>query len=185
MLKRSRRVTPAILGSMMSLAALTACADATEEAAVFETMDQCINAGYSEPECKEGFAQAEADHQAVAPRFDSEADCEAEFGSGACESPDEYTTDTSTGSDSHGQVRHSYMPMMAGVMIGSALSQPLYRTYQNGAYGAYMTNRGMPVATKPGRQRISREVARTRPTRTTTTLKRGGFGSMSRSSVAS
>jgi len=193
MLKRSRRVTPAIIGSVMSLTLMTACGEKKEDASVFESIEQCVQTGqYNQVQCQQLYEQAKVEHKDVAPKFDSLADCEAEFGVGRCEEPgggEVASADTGGGSDlSHTTVvhhHHSFMPMMAGIMIGQSMSQPLYRPYTNGSYGAFMTNRGMPVATTVGRQKISRSIVTSRPTRSTTTLRRGGFGAMSRSSISS
>ncbi len=185
MLKRSRRVTPAILGSMMALSLMTACGEPEEEASVFENIEQCVADGQmTQTECQQMYQQAKAQHQDVAPKFDSKADCEAEFGVGQCEPQGGASGETSSQTT---VVHHhsSFMPIMAGIMIGNALSQPLYRPYSGGSYGAFMTNRGMPVSTMVGRQRISRSIVTSRPTRTTTTLRRGGFGAMSRMSISS
>ena len=76
---------------------------------------------------------------------------------------------------------HSYVPLAAGVLIGAAVSQPLYRTFSGGRYGSFTTAHGMTISNGTGRTRIVRSVAATRPTRSTTTMRRGGFGSMSRS----
>lgn len=192
MLKRSRRVTPAIIGSMMSLSLMTGCGEKQEDASVVESIEQCVQIGqYNQVQCEQLYAQAQAEHKDVAPKFDSLADCEAEFGVGKCEGSGGEASTGSTGtseSSGHTTVVHhhsSFVPMMAGIMIGQSLSQPMYRTYAGGSYGPFMTNSGRVVSNTTGRQKISRSVVTSRPTRTTTTLKRGGFGAMSRASMSS
>ncbi|PKL75175.1 MAG: hypothetical protein CVV27_16715 [Candidatus Melainabacteria bacterium HGW-Melainabacteria-1] len=173
MSKRSRRVTPAIIGSVISLSLLAGCGEEQVEAAVFETVAQCAASGeYSQAECEQYFNEAQAAHQEAAPQYANSADCESEFGAGRCAEGPELSADSGTA------VRHhSYVPLAAGIMIGAAISQPLYRTYMNGRYGAFMTHGGATVANGVGRTRVSRSMAVTRPVRSTTTLSRGGFGS--------
>jgi uncharacterized protein YgiB involved in biofilm formation len=196
MFKRSQRVTPAIIGSVMSLTLLTACGEKQEDASVFENIEQCVQDGqYNQVQCQELYAKAQAEHKDVAPKFENKADCEAEFGVGRCEneagnngSAEVASGDIGGDTGGHTTVVHhhsSFMPMMAGIMIGRAISQPMYRPYHGGTYGAFMTNRGMPVSSTVGRQKIARSIVTSRPTRSTTTLKRGGFGAMSRSSISS
>ncbi len=192
MLKRSRRVTPAIIGSVMSLSLMTGCGEKQEDASVVESIEQCVAIGqYNQVQCQELYAKAQAEHKDVAPKFESKADCEAEFGVGKCEDENgnsgETAPATSDGSGHTTVVHHhsSFMPMMAGIMIGQSLSQPMYRTYAGGSAGPFMTNKGMVVSNTTGRQKISRSVVTSRPTRTTSTLKRGGFGAMSRASMSS
>lgn len=184
MSKRSRRVTPAILGSVISLALIAGCGedDPQVDAAVFETVEQCVQSGeYPKEECETYFQQAMADQAATAPKYESQADCEAEFGAGKCNQGPEISG--GDGADST-HVRHSYVPMAAGFLIGAAISQPLYRTYQGGKYGAFATSGGTMVGSKTGRTRLYSSVVSSRPSRTTTTMKRGGFGSMSRSAAS-
>lgn len=188
MLKRSRQVTPAILGSVMSLTLMTGCGEPQEDATVVQNIEQCVAAGqYTQVECQLFYDQAKAQHQEVAPQFESKEDCEAEFGVGNCEALGGGSTTTDAGFSQTTVVHHhsNFVPVMAGVMIGQAISQPLYRPYHNGSYGAFMTNRGMPVSTVIGRQKIAQSIVTSRPLRTTSTLKRGGFGAMSRSTISS
>lgn len=183
MSKRSRRVTPAILGSVISLALIAGCGedDPQVDAAVFETVEQCVQSGeYPKEECETYFQQAMAAQADTAPKYDSQADCESEFGAGKCNEGPEI----SGSSDSSGHVHHSYVPMAAGFLIGAAVSQPLYRTYQGGKYGAFATSSGTLVGSATGRTRLYSSVVSSRPARTTTTMKRGGFGSMSRSAAS-
>ena len=87
MLKRSRRVTPAILGSVVSLALLTACGDDDEvDANVFETVEQCVASGqYTQAECQQYFTEAQTADAQAAPEYANQADCENEFGAGRCQ----------------------------------------------------------------------------------------------------
>lgn len=179
MSKRSRRVTPAILGSIMSLALLAGCGEDETDANVFETVEQCAQSGeYTKEECDTYFKEAMAAHQQSSPKYQSQADCEAEFGEGRCNQGPEISVDGSDGVAHHS---HSYVPLAAGFLVGAAIAQPLYRTYQNRSYGSFTTYNGVSVGSSTGRTRLYSSVVTTRPTRTSTTMRRGGFGSMSRS----
>ncbi|HEY9842828.1 MAG TPA: DUF1190 domain-containing protein, partial [Candidatus Obscuribacterales bacterium] len=173
MQKRSRRVTPAIIGSMISLTLLTGCGEEEVDANVFETVEQCAASGeYTPQECQQYFQEAQAAQAEAAPKYENRADCEAEFGPGRCNDGPEMAV------EGHSTMVHSYVPLAAGIMIGAAISQPLYRTFHNNSYGSFTTANGMTVSNAPGRTRIVRSVAASRPTRTTTTMRRGGFGAM-------
>ncbi|MGV3526161.1 MAG: DUF1190 domain-containing protein [Candidatus Sericytochromatia bacterium] len=179
MRKRSSRVTPAILGSLISLSLVACGEEPQEEAQVFETVAQCAASGeYTEAECTQYFNEAQAAAAEAAPRYEDVAACEEEFGPGKCQDAGSFDSGGHT-------IAHSFVPIAAGIMIGSAISQPLYRMYSNRSYGAYMTSRGYPVGTSTGRVRVDRGISTTRPMRSTSTVSRGGFGSMSRSSVSS
>lgn len=172
MLKRSQRVTPAILGSMVSLAVLTACGNDDVDANVFETVEQCAASGqYTQAECQQYFDEAKAADAASSPAYANQADCEDEFGSGRCAQGPE--TDVV-------HHYHSYHPISTAILIGASRAMPLYRPYVNRSYGAYTTANGFHVSNSVGRTRFSSSVLSSRPSRSTTTLSRGGFGRMSR-----
>ncbi len=109
-----------------SLIVLTACDEPKVDASVFKNIEQCkkdpmMRSG----ECETSFKEARNQHAAVAPKYTSQADCQADFGEGKCE-PAPYRT------SGGGSV---FMPMMMGYMMGSMLggrrsmmSQPLYRS---------------------------------------------------------
>lgn len=171
--KRSKKVTPAILGSIMSLALLTACGDDDTDANVFETVEQCAASGeYTQAECQQYFDEAKAADAQAAPQYTNQTDCEEEFGPGRCgEGPEIDVV----------HHYHSYFPLRAAILIGAHHAQPLYRPYSNHSFGAFTTYNGMTVSSSTGRTRFSSSVLSSRPSRSTGTLSRGGFGSMSRS----
>ena len=112
MLKRSQRVTPAILGSMVSLAVLTACGNDDVDANVFETVEQCAASGqYTQAECQQYFDEAKAADAASSPAYANQADCEDEFGSGRCAQGPE--TDVV-------HHYHSYHPISTAILIGAS-----------------------------------------------------------------
>lgn len=174
MLKRSRRVTPAIIGSMMSLALLTACGDDDDvDANVFETVEQCVQSGqYNQAECEAYFREAQTASAEAAPEYANQTDCEDEFGPGHC------LPGRETDVVHH---YHTFHPVSTAILIGAAHAQPLYRPSTNHGYGSFTTYNGIAVGSTVGRTRFSSSVMSTRPTRSTTTLSRGGFGRMSHS----
>jgi uncharacterized protein YgiB involved in biofilm formation len=159
----------------VSLIALPACEEAKVDAAVFENLQQC----YDDPsvdgdQCKINYKEAKDQHAAVAPKYTSEADCQADFGSGKCEKAPYQTS-------SGGSV---FMPLMMGYMMGSMLggrrsmlSQPLYRSASSPKSFRTADNRNVGAAT--GRTQVARS-ATSRPSFKSSTIKRGGFGSSGR-----
>ena len=89
----------------VSMIALSACEEPQVDASVFESLQQCKN----DPtvpfdQCEAAFKEAKDQHAAVAPKFASLADCQADFGADKCE---EAPYRTSSG----GSV---FMPLMMG-----------------------------------------------------------------------
>ena len=159
----------------VSLIALPACEEAKVDAAVFETLKQCYDdPSMNQDRCKIDYKEAKDQHAAVAPKYTSEADCQADFGSGKCEKAPYQTS-------SGGSV---FMPLMMGYMMGSMLggrrsmmSQPLYRSADNPKSFRTADNRNVGSAT--GRTQVARS-ATSRPSFKSSTIKRGGFGSSGR-----
>ena len=113
----------------VSAIALAACEERKVEAAVFESVQQCTaDPDLTAEQCEQSFKEAQSQHAAVAPKYVSEADCQADFGAGKCEKAPYRTS-------SGGSI---FMPLMVGYMMGSFLgrgrgfgtSQPLYRSAQ-------------------------------------------------------
>ncbi len=70
----------------VSLIALTACEEPKVDAAVFESLQQCYDdPSVNNDRCKVNYKEAQGQHAAVAPKYSSEADCQADFGTGRCE----------------------------------------------------------------------------------------------------
>lgn len=133
MRKRSGHVALALLGA--AAFGLSACGEEETDARAFPDKQSCIEAAkqgggwFSEADCESAFAEAEALHRETAPRYESRELCEAEHGVGACGG------DTVAG----GAGGSSFLPLIAGYMIGSALanargvtSQPLLRSAGGG-----------------------------------------------------
>jgi uncharacterized protein YgiB involved in biofilm formation len=155
----------------VSLIALPACEEAQVDAAVFESLQQC----YDDPsmnadQCKIDHREAKNQHAAVAPKYTSQADCQADFGAGKCETAPYQTS-------SGGSV---FMPLMMGYMMGSMLggrrsmmSQPLYRSASSP--GTFRTADNRSAGSTTGRTRVASS-ATSRPSFKSSTIKRGGFG---------
>ena len=158
-----------------SFFALTACEEPKVDASIFESIEQCMGDPLlTEAQCRSSFKEAQNQHAAVAPKYATAEDCQADFGATKCE-PAPFKT------MSGGSV---FMPMMAGYMMGSMLggrgsmmSQPLYRSSQ-GAQG-FRTAENRGVGSTTGRTKVASS-ATSRPTFKNSTLSRGGFGSSGR-----
>ena len=158
-----------------SLISLTACDEPKVDASVFKSLEQCKKDPMMRAsQCETSFKEARNQHAAVAPKYTSQADCQADFGKGKCE-PAPYGTSTG------GSV---FMPMMMGYMMGSMLggrtsmmSQPLYRSAKNP--GTFRTADNRSVGSKTGKTSVARS-ATSRPSFKSSTISRGGFGSSGR-----
>ena len=156
----------------VSLLALTACEEPKVDAFVFESLDQCKSDPLaSSDQCDSSFAEAQTQHATVAPKYASEADCQADFGAEKCE---EAPYKTSSG----GSV---FMPLMMGYMMGSMMggrggmmSQPLYKSAKSP--NSFRTAENKNVGSKTGGTKVARS-ATSRPTFKSSTRSRGGFGS--------
>lgn len=172
-MKRSRSVKLVAMGTGLLLVA--ACEEAKVDTALFESVKQCTGLGFSEQECVANFNQAQQTHIVAAPKYTSQADCEADFGAEKCEVAPQRTT-------SGGSV---FMPLMAGYMMGSMLSgggrgQPLYRSA--GEASTFRTADNKAVGNTVGRTQVAQSATKT-PTTKTRTTSRGGFGANARSPV--
>ncbi|MGF1605600.1 MAG: DUF1190 domain-containing protein [Rhodothalassiaceae bacterium] len=85
-LKRSSRVALSLMASS-SVALVAGCGRSEPvEAERYQTLDQCLADGaLSEQACQQSYQEALAEHQASAPRYDSQAACEAQFGPERCQ----------------------------------------------------------------------------------------------------
>lgn len=130
MAKRSTKVALTILGA--AAFTLAGCREEQTDARAFPDEASCMAAAregagwFTEADCTETFAQAQATHLETAPRYESRELCEAEHGPEAC------ATDPAASASGGG---FSFMPLLAGYMIGSMLgggrgmaSQPLVKT---------------------------------------------------------
>ena len=164
-----------VLMASVSLIALTACEEPKVDAEIFESLTQCKESPNANSDhCEASYKEARNQHAGVAPKYSSEADCQADFGAGKCEAAPYKTT-------SGGSV---FMPLMMGYMMGSMLggrrsmmSQPLYRSAQSP--NSFRTAENRNVGSKRGPTKVASS-ATSRPSFKTATRSRGGFGSSGR-----
>ena len=170
-MKRSKSIKIALMGA--TVFSMTACDQPSDVAAIFENVDQCVQANADDANhCESQWQKAEEEHIRSAPKYTRIEDCQADFGDNQCQTAPQQTT-------SGGSV---FMPLMAGYMMGSLLSggtysnvatQPLYKSRDDGATFRTADNKG--VTSKTGIQTVSRTVVQS-PSTKTTTIQRGGFG---------
>jgi len=133
MAKRSTKVALTILGA--AAFGLAGCREEQTDARAFPDHASCVAAAAEGPgwftasDCDKTFADAQALHLETAPRYESQALCEAEHGPEAC-APDPAAAQAQQGGGGF-----SFMPLLAGYMIGSMLgggrgvaAQPLVKT---------------------------------------------------------
>ena len=167
--------------SLAALAALSACSlvgcdgdDEQADATVAGSIQDCVNAGVPAAQCADAWAKASQEHERTAPRYGSAGDCYAEFGPGQCQ-----PMRSSNGSD-------VFVPLMAGIMIGNMMNNhsnggvvvvhsyhPLYRTVGGGGFRTAANE----TISGTGSVKVSSSYLSPKPI-STTTLSRGGFGSM-------
>ncbi|MDH2326664.1 DUF1190 domain-containing protein [Cereibacter sp. SYSU M97828] len=183
MRKRSRSVALALVGA--AAFTLSACREEESDVTSFPDLASCkaqADAGslaFTAEDCAEAFAQAEADHLATAPRYDSQQVCEEQHGVGNC------------GTDAVQQPGggFSFLPLIAGYMIGSMMSggrgfasQPLVNT----ANGRFATPGGTSITTNNGAGKLNAAAFNKAPTTVgkppmsrADVASRGGFGATS------
>jgi uncharacterized protein YgiB involved in biofilm formation len=178
---------------------LAGCGEKPVQVQVFNTPDECA-AYYNPPaECKAAFEQAKALHPQVAPRYSSKTECEADFGSGQCETAPVLAANTSEQPQPQSQQSSGFfMPMMMGFMAGQMLnrggmtanpaqqtasasrnpvpSQPLYKSRDDRT--TFRTATNTAVATQPGPASIRPSAVQPKPA---TLARRGGFGAQAAS----
>lgn len=172
-MKRSKSIGLITMG--ISVIALTACDEPKVEALVFDDLQQCLaDKDLTREQCESNYNAAKDQHAAVAPKYASQAACEADFGAEKCEQAPQRT-------ESGGSV---FMPLMMGYMMGSMMSnrgsvapQPLYRSADDSK--TYRTADNKKISTTTGRTQIAQSAARA-PAMKTSTVSRGGFGARAR-----
>lgn len=159
-MKRTRINRLLLMGAVPVV--LTAC-EGEQPAKLFATAEECVADGsLTAQQCAAEFARATAEHERVAPRYTSLADCITDFGANQCVAH-------SSG--------NSFVPLMMGYMIGNAMSgnsrysQPVYRDRT----GEYRNAGGAGLGYGKGNVTV-RESA-TKPQARAITQSRSGFGS--------
>lgn len=184
--KRSRKAALIMMVPAAGMV-LSGCGEKSVEAVVFNTPDECA-AYYNPPaECQAAFAEAQALHPQVAPRYANKAECEADFGAGQCETAPQQQQQ---------QSGSFFMPMMMGFLAGQMLNrggmspqqqpnqpaaaagrgpvpaQPLYKSRDDRQ--TFRTASNTPVASQPGATQVKPSAVQPKPA---TMARRGGFGS--------
>ncbi len=159
----------------LAVATLTACGN-QEEVQVVNSVEECASkTELNRAECEAAYQKAQAEAERTGPKYNSNAQCEEEFGPGQCRQ-----------SRSGG----IFMPMMAGFMVGQMLSgnnryggsgyNPVYRYNRpnSSMHNRIMTADGTVIG-KPGQRsyRVNKSSMKSKPT-ATRTVSRGGFGSV-------
>ena len=178
MRKRSATVALTLMGAAF---VLSGCKEDETQASSFPDAAACKaqvaqgSLAFTAEDCDAAFAQAQADHNATAPRYDALAVCEEQHGAGNCEQ------------QAQPGGGFSFMPLLAGMLIGQMLggrggfmSQPLSRT----ANGRFTTPGGTQVATNTGKGPMSATAFNKAPSTVgkppmtqADAMRRGGFGS--------
>jgi uncharacterized protein YgiB involved in biofilm formation len=158
---------------------LSACSGGREEAVVFKSIDECVDALPSMAQkCETAYKGALAEAAKTAPKYNTRNDCEYEFGNNQCQ------TLNNNGNS-------IFMPLMAGYMIGNLLAprpyyQPMftsssrYSSYRNNWVGADGRNFG---DSRRNKLNVSSSAFDKKPA-VTRTMSRGGFGSSVRAKAS-
>jgi uncharacterized protein YgiB involved in biofilm formation len=124
--KRSTTVSLVLLGAAgLTIYALNRSGGDTE-ANPFRSVDECRNSGRDATACQNSYDDALRLHETNAPRFESQTDCERDYGAGKCS--------TKQALSSSGSMASYFVPALAGFAIARALrnqqgqpaAQPLY-----------------------------------------------------------
>lgn len=196
--KRSRKAALIFMVPAATLILNGCGTEKTAEVQVFSTPDECA-AFYNPPaECQAAFAEAQALHPQVAPRYANKQECEADFGVGQCE----------TAPGQQQQASGSFfMPMMMGFLAGQMLNrgggmaapqqqqqsaaaasagsrntvpnQPLYKSRDD--QRTFRTATNTPVAAQSGPTQIRPSAVQPKPA---TMVRRGGFGAQAQQRAA-
>jgi uncharacterized protein YgiB involved in biofilm formation len=201
--KRSHTVTLALMGTGavagVGIGLWLWHSSSGVDGGVYRNVEQCVEGRqFDRDACAAGFAEAQRHHEEMAPRYANAADCEADFTPGECQPMPSGTGD--------GKI--VYAPIMAGVLLGSALGvaampavQPLYRRCANdpndpnfatdrcsrssgGSHsgGAFYSCSGYRVASSYGSARVAPAAFSTAGA-SRTTMSRGGFGARAASAA--
>jgi uncharacterized protein YgiB involved in biofilm formation len=168
--KRSRKAALVLMVPVAGVS-LSACVqEPAAPAVVYETLADCQDAGVlTREECQASLDQAKALHSETAPKFDSRAACEADYGQGQCQT-------TSSG---------FFMPAMMGFLAGQLLNrgagaaqlsprvpaQPLYKKRDDA--NGFSTGTGAFVSRNTGPVMVQPKTVQPQPGRL---VQRNGFG---------
>src|SRR3712207_6251683 len=111
-MRKSRYISVLIVGTTASQ--LAACGDSTQvsDVEIFPTVEACATQ-YPAEQCQQAFSQSQAVHLQTAPRFDTLAACQEQFGN-MCQQ--------TAGVQPDGSITSVFIPALAGFMLARALS---------------------------------------------------------------
>lgn len=177
---RAYRMAPIAL-AVGAVFVLAGCEKSDENVTLYQNSDDCSRANPSMSEqCTTAFNNAQAEAAKTAPKFESKADCVAEFGEDQCtQAP------AQAGMAAQPQQSGSFwMPLMAGYMMGRMMGggfsqQPLFtsRAPNSPANGKFVdaSGRNYGPATAGRSMNVPKTAMAPKPA-TTSTVTRGGFG---------
>ncbi|MDP3256787.1 MAG: DUF1190 domain-containing protein [Bosea sp. (in: a-proteobacteria)] len=200
-MKRSTQIGLAAAGLLLvaSYWGRTGSQDQSEESLVYANLAECRAGGQlTSPQCEQRFREASANHLRDAKKFTSTSACEAEYGSGSCQSA------VWNGAS-------VVVPALAGFMLarslaqGGGAAQPLLpptrqacppgspaqecqqarsSSSSGGGYGGGRSSSSRAYSTTSGAALVARSGS-SPGVATTTTTSRGGFGLTARSYFSS
>lgn len=155
-MKRSKKAALVLMVPAATLL-MAGCGEEREQALVFSNPEECAQSSLTTTaQCEADFAAAQVLHPQVAPKYLNQQECEADFGSGQCETAPQTTTSG-----------HSvFMPMMMGFLAGQMMNNSAGQNFQQQA-----ANRNSRIPTQPLYK--SRDDRNTFRTATNTTVSKG------------
>jgi uncharacterized protein YgiB involved in biofilm formation len=145
----------------------------------YQTLADCrLDDKFTDQQCEQSFAAAQAENDANAPRFSDQPTCEEQFGAGNCVQRSQGAT-------------NFFVPFLAGYVVAEVVDEigdaMRYRgrPYYRDRYGSYYLPGGRRLTTNyvTGRPQItsdalapSRATAPTRTQSRSAVISRGGFG---------
>jgi uncharacterized protein YgiB involved in biofilm formation len=151
---------------------LAACGSQRQDAVVYSDVQDCVNENPDAvQQCTFAYEEALREAARTAPKYNSEYDCEYEFGNNQCRE-----LQTQSGS--------FFMPFMAGYMVANILSprpyyQPMFTSYSR--YSPYRYHwigaDGYDFGDSKRKRLKVRDSAFDKKPAVTRTISRGGFGS--------
>ncbi len=193
-MKRSSQIGLAAVGVVLVAIAWPRSDDDAEDALVYNSLADCRAAGQmSGSQCEQRFNEASANHLRDAKKFTNASACEAEYGSGSCQS-------------AVWNGAQVVVPALAGIMLarsfaqGGGAAQPLLpptrqacppgsladecrqaRSSSSSSGGGGTGGRSRAYSTTSGQALVARNVSSTGVASMPSAASRGGFGSTSRS----
>ena len=169
-MRKSFALKPLIVG--MSATILSACGEPSSLAKIYTSIEDCLNDNpEGESQCRAAYEDALAEAARTSPRFNTEYDCEYDFGPNQCR-------EVNGGG--------FFVPFMAGYMVSQLMSpsryytQPVYTSYSR--YSPYRSRWMLADGyvfdgdIRKRSYKVNQRVYKPKPT-VSRTMKRGGFGS--------